>query len=768
MSAQDASSQMSSEVQTEVHSDLVETLFDTFGSFAVSLIGGITAPASAWLMTGESVYLALLAVSLALAMYRISVWLAHSKAPSATRRAEAKIWEIRYSIGGVSFVTAVGATAAILFYRHHLDISFVIGLVIMMAGVGALSGRNAGSPNIVFLQLIGLCGPLALITAIDDDHRYRWLTFILILEVISIKSTTKFLHKNLVTALTNERDAKIQRNRFKMALNSMTHGLCMGDVGSVISVINHRMIDFFGIAGTTTPVRLQALAKAISKNTRMSEGESDAFVARWTTHALLPRANVFSQRIDDRMFDFHCEPASAGAFVTVIEDVTEKRKATEEIERIAHFDTLTGLMNRFQFQKRLERDLDQLVERNAQLTLFNIDLDLFKEVNDTLGHTIGDLLLCEVATRLRNCVRMTDMVARFGGDEFCILLESGERLSKDDVEAIAKRIIDAIRQPYFLDGHTIVIGASVGIAVAPKDAETPESLLKCSDLAMYSAKAKGRCEAVWFEAKLHEHLIEKRRIEEGLRHALSAGELSVHYQPIVDARDGRVTCCEALMRWRHPQRGFVRPADFIPVAEETGLIIELGEWVLRQACHDAMSWPSCIRVAVNLAPRQFQAPNLAAVVQWALADSGLDPDRLELEITESTLMQDTVDISRKIAELEALGVRLSLDDFGTGYSSLGYLNRFPVKKVKIDRSFTLQLIDSVKTQAIVGAVAQLSRDLDIELVAEGVETQEQLALFAVKNVFLIQGYLFSQPKPVEDLRPLLEPSLRTFGQGKVA
>jgi PAS domain-containing protein len=347
----DASPQLEPDVQKEVHGDLVESLFDSFGSFAASLVGGVAAPASAWLMTSEPIYIGLTIIMSLLAIYRILVWLGHSKTPLVQRRNEATKWEIYYAVGGISFVTTLGLTVAILFVRDHIDIAFTISFVTMMAGVGALSGRNAGSPKIVLAQLIGLCGPLAFVTAIDADHRHHWLTFILVLEVISIKSTTRFLNRNLVTALTNARDAKIQRNRFKAALNSMAQGLCMGDGGSIITVMNHRMIEFFSIVGVTAPISLQVLAWTIGKRSHMSEGESKAFGDQWSAHVALPFASVFSQQFNDRLFDFHCEPAGEGGFVTVIEDVTEKRKAAKEIERIAHYDALTGLSNRLQFKR---------------------------------------------------------------------------------------------------------------------------------------------------------------------------------------------------------------------------------------------------------------------------------------------------------------------------------------------------------------------------------------------------------------------------------
>jgi diguanylate cyclase (GGDEF)-like protein len=527
----------------------------------------------------------------------------------------------------------------------------------------------------------------------------------------------------------------------------------MGDANASVTVVNRRVIELFGVVVVTTPIKLEALANAIGASAHMSSDEIVAFRDRWKANVALAHASEFSQQIGERIFDFRCEPTDAGAFVTVIEDVTERRKAAREIEHIAHFDMLTSLPNRFQFQNRLEDDLVQIDERGGMLTLLNIDLDRFKEVNDTLGHSIGDQLLLSVATRLRQFVDAADMVARFGGDEFCILLRSAQ--DRADAERLAVGVIEAIQQPYAVEGHTISIGASIGLAVSPVDASTAGDLLKCADLAMYRSKLTGRGKAVWFTQGMQEELLKKRRIEAELRHALEAGELVVFYQPIVDARSGEVTCCEALLRWRHPERGLISPTEFIPIAEETGLIVKLGAWVLRQACADALAWPSHIRVAVNLSPRQFQQKDLADMIEATLEHCGLDPDRLELEITESTLMADTNDIEEKIAKIASLGLRLSLDDFGTGYSSLGYLDRFPVKKVKIDHSFANQMVHSAKMRAIIGAVALLARELEIDMVVEGVETHTQLAFLATKNVYLIQGYLFSRPKPLEEILPRL-------------
>ena len=736
-----------------IHADLVETLFGTPGSFVAGLLGGLIAPVIAWVSVRDPVYLYFIAVIVALGAFRVYVLFSHRSTPMAVRYRDSRKWEHRYAVGAVGFMTAVGLSVAYLFYKHYDDVLGVYSIVIMMSGLSGLAGRNAGRPRIVLAQSAGLALPLAIVSSIHEDTRYLGLTIILLLLIVSIHSTTKFLHSNLAAALQNGFEASRQRQRFSLALNSMTHGLCMGDADLSISVINRRVFDFFGIVAATTPIRLEALAHSIGRSVNMSPVESQMFIERWKRHAAMPHANVFLHKIGERYFDFHCERAEAGAFITVIEDVTAQQRALREIERIAHFDDLTGLPNRYQFQDTLSEDLLQLGGRGHQAALLTVDLDRFKEINDTLGHTIGDQLLASVAARLSSCAPAPNLVARLGGDEFCVLVRPTKDLP--NIDALTSQILAEMHRPFLVEGNALNIGASIGMALAPRDAETPIDLLKCSDLALYQAKAKARGSAVWYTSQMQDAMSKRRELEGELRRALLRDELVVFYQPIVDSRSATVICMEALLRWRHPSRGLVSPGEFIPIAEETGLIVEMGAWALRQACQDALAWPEHIRVAVNLAPRQFQQTDLVESVAQTLSETGLAPDRLELEITETTLMMQTDDVEGKVRAIAALGVRLSLDDFGTGYSSLGYLDRFPVKKVKIDRAFAKQAIDSQKTQAIVGAISVLARDLGIDLVAEGVETRAQLAFMASRNIFLIQGYLYSKPRPIEELAPRL-------------
>ena len=451
--------------------------------------------------------------------------------------------------------------------------------------------------------------------------------------------------------------------------------------------------------------------------------------------------------IDVEVFSGPIPFEGLSATLTACVDVTEQRRAERRIAHMAHHDALTGLPNRVLFHERLAA----LVAERAPAGLLCLDLDHFKLVNDTLGHPAGDALLRQVAERLRACLGGDGLVARLGGDEFAVL----HRAERPALVALADRIIAALCRPFALDGQDVTVGVSIGIALAPEHGDDPDGLLRKADTALYAAKADGRRTRRLFEPAMDAALQARRALERDLRAAIAAEALEVHYQPLVDARTLAVTGCEALLRWRHPERGFVSPADFIPVAEETGLIASLGEWVLARACREAAGWPRPVRVAVNLSPVQFRAPDLVGTVARALAESGLDPARLELEITEQVMLEESAANIAVLHRLRGLGVRIAIDDFGTGYASLSYLRAFPFDKIKIDRSFTAALGQEAAALAVVQAVIGLGASLGTTTVAEGVETEAQLAVLRRSGCDEVQGFLFSRPVPAADLRALV-------------
>jgi diguanylate cyclase (GGDEF)-like protein/PAS domain S-box-containing protein len=437
----------------------------------------------------------------------------------------------------------------------------------------------------------------------------------------------------------------------------------------------------------------------------------------------------------------------------VSEDIAERKRAEAQIARLAHYDPLTELPNRVLFQKSLTDALARRARKGDELAVHFIDLDRFKTVNDTLGHPLGDALLREAAERLRGCVREGDTVARLGGDEFAVVQAGLKDMT--GATRLAGRIVEAMSQPFDLQGHQVVIGASVGVAAAPSDGEDADELLKKADMALYRAKADGRGAFHFFERAMDEQLQARRALELDLRRALTAGEFELYYQPLYNLGAEQVTGCEALLRWRHPERGMVSPADFIPLAEEIGLIVQLGEWVLRTACAEAAKWPGHVRLAVNLSPAQFRDRGLVRTVVSALAASGLPAQRLELEITESVLLQDSVANMQMLHDLKALGVRISMDDFGTGYSSLSYLRSFPFDKIKIDQTFVRDILEDSDAMAIIKAVLDLGSSMGIVTTAEGVETLEQLNALRGQGCAEIQGYFISRPAPASEIAKLL-------------
>jgi len=551
---------------------------------------------------------------------------------------------------------------------------------------------------------------------------------------------------------TSQQRLTLEKLRLDTAVNNMTQGLLLFDSSQRLIICNERYIEMYGLsADIIKPGCSFRDVIAHRKQTGSFTGDIDQYLAR-VLRDIDHRNAMIITTPDGRSVQIVNEPLADGGWVATHEDVTEQRRAEERITHLAHYDALTDLPNRTLFHEQLKRELPQAAP-DRQLAVLYIDIDEFKSVNDSLGHMIGDELLKSVAVSLSTCVRGTDFVARLGGDEFAIV-QTGVT-STADVTDLVHRIYDAIRAPYECLGHQVTTDASIGIALAPQDGADLDQILKNADLAMYAAKAAGRRTHRFFEPDMDAQVRARRVLEIDLRQAIIDGGLEVYYQPCLDLQDNRITGCEALLRWRHPQRGMISPADFVPIAEETGLINQLGEWVLTTACMEAASWPDDIRLAVNVSPVQFKSGTLALKVIAALAASGLAASRLELEITEAVLIRDDDAALAVLHQLRAIGVRIALDDFGTGYSSLAYLQRFPFDKIKIDRCFITDIDAPEGSASIVEAVVNIAAARRMTTTAEGVETEQQRQMLRSLGCSEMQGYLFSAPKPAADVKQLL-------------
>jgi diguanylate cyclase (GGDEF)-like protein len=554
----------------------------------------------------------------------------------------------------------------------------------------------------------------------------------------------------------SKRELKRQEVLLDTALENMSQGLCMYDAEGRIMLYNERYMAMMDLDHAPKMGQSMVETLELQKLAGQWQGDAPQYVGELIRDM---RAGRTVERVimrTKRSIRVVHQPMASGGWVATFEDITEWEKAQQQIHHMARHDALTNLPNRTLFRERLERAL-HLAKRGDQLAVFCLDLDHFKEINDSLGHPVGDALLREVARRLSECVTEDDTVARLGGDEFAVV-QFCQGCDPSLSSALASRLVEKIAEPYDVAGHQLVIGVSVGVSLAPDDGDNPDQLLKNADLALYRAKADGRGTYRFFEAGMDARAQARRMLELDLRAALRRQEFEVHYQPIVDIAGERTVAFEALVRWNHPERGRIAPNNFIPLAEETGLIVQLGEWVLRRACVEAAGWSDPVMVAVNLSPLQFKNPNLTATVMAALHASGLPARRLELEITESVLLQNSEATLETLHELRAHGVRISLDDFGTGYSSLSYLRSFPFDKIKIDRSFVQELASREDSMAIVRAVTGLGRSLGITTTAEGVETAEQLDLLRREGCTQAQGYLFSPPRPAADVESMLSDS----------
>jgi diguanylate cyclase (GGDEF)-like protein len=544
-----------------------------------------------------------------------------------------------------------------------------------------------------------------------------------------------------------------------LAFNNMSQGLCFFDGQQRLIVCNERYLDLYTISpdrvgpGTTlreiVDLRFQAgscpkMTKAEYLSWRDSISVSDR-----------PSDTVVELQ-NGKIYKIGHRPMPGGGWVSTHEDVTESKSNEDRLAYLAHHDVLTGLANRPVFKKEIERAISEIGDKQRAIAILMLDLDRFKKVNDSLGHAAGDNLLQQVTNRLRTLVKDGDVISRVGGDEFALIQNwphfKDEVALREGGIALAKQIIDAINQPFEIHNQKVFIGTSIGISLAPHDGADAEELLNKADIALYASKASGRNSYRIFEPEMMAAVNEHNKLEADMRLGLQRGQFELYYQVFAEVSTRKITGVEALVRWRHPEYGLLSPLRFIPIAESTGLIVPLGEWILQRACQDAMSLPDSVTVAVNLSSVQFRTRNLFDVVISALNSSGLPARRLELEITESVLLEQETDYVAQLRLLKKAGISIALDDFGTGYSSLSYLKQFPFDKIKIDRTFTKDIARVGDSMAIVSAVIGLARGLEMITTAEGIETEEQFEIIRAGGVTLAQGFLFGKPSPISEIR----------------
>jgi diguanylate cyclase (GGDEF)-like protein len=743
-------------VPLEIYASLVDALFDDRRSL---FIGSATASLAAILTAWKSGHWVLFAFGVAIAVIAYVRFLdmrAYSRARDNLKTAkEFRSWEVRYAYIGAVFLALLGLWTLATFVVTNDPFTHLFSFTVTVCYLIGTFGRNFASRTLVIAQTIAAVVPMSAALFYSGGVYYTIFGLILPTFFAGMISISNRLRKTLLDAVIATQEITLLAKRFDTALTNMPHGLCMFDAEKRLVVSNGRLADLLNIprealtAGKAArDIILESIGGGGAPNL-----DIDHFVIEFDQFLSGGNGSLFVEIRDGQTLAFTVQPMDNGGSVVVVEDITERRNAEARINHLARFDALTGLPNRAFFHDELDRIISSMRRTGPSAILF-VDLDQFKQVNDTLGHPRGDELLCAVADRLRDMMRKTDVVARFGGDEF-VVLQSPLR-SSGDAAGLAQRIVEALSRPYDIDGHEVVIGASIGIAMAPRDGIDADLLLKNADMALYHAKAGGRAAWRFFEPDMDVKAQARRALELDLRNAVAQGNFELYYQPLFNLKTMRISTCEALIRWRHPERGMISPAEFIPVAEDIGIIVEIGEWVLRAACAECMNWPEDIRVAVNLSPVQFRRDDMTSVIARALAESKLPAHRLEVEITESLLLQNVELARRMLQELRDMGVRISLDDFGTGYSGLSYLHTFPLQKVKIDRSFVQSLTAGDRSLTLLKGVANLSAALGMSVAVEGIETEEQLATIAAENcIDEAQGYLFSIPIPGRQIRELL-------------
>ena len=714
------------DIAPEIYIPLVDSLYQE----GRTLLAGYFVATSSILLTywrdGESLLLVCaIAFSLVVAARAFDMR-AHARARESVKTSEAaRYWEIRYGVGAASSLAILGLWCFVGFAYTHDPYVHLVSFTTTIAYVIGITGRNFGSSRLVIAQIVAVAVPLVAGLVVYEDAFYAAYIPQVVLFFVVVAVVCERLRRNLLDAVISEREVSLLAERFNTALSNMPNGLCMFDHNRRVVVANGKLNELFG-APASIDLKywsLPALIEQCVRRGKLSERNAEQFSRNFEERLSGRRFDKFSIELEDRRtLEFTIEPMENGGMVVLVEDITERKLAEAKINQMARFDSLTELPNRAILQLRLEEALCHS-KRGRACAIHFIDLDQFKQVNDTLGHSRGDLLLQAVAKRLRTVVRDTDLVARFGGDEFIVL--QSPVTDEKDVAAFAERILRTVGDTYDIDQNEVAISASIGVALVPHDGIDADQILRNADMALYRAKAESRDTWRFFKPEMEATARARRSLELDLRNALANETFEIYYQPIVDLKTGRISACEALLRWPHRERGMISPAEFIPVAEEMGIITEIDQWVLRNACIECRHWAGNVDVAVNLSSIEFTRCNVPQLVRKALAESGLPASRLIIEITETTLLRDTAKSRAALRQLGRMGVRVSLDDFGTKYSSLSYLHSFPLHKVKIDQSFVRNLPNNARMLTLLRGIVRLSAELGLRVAVEGIENIEK-------------------------------------------
>ena len=746
----------------EVYKGLVDQLFGTPASFAAGVVCSLLGAGMSYAHSRQPIFLACLAAIALVSVFRCAIMVAYCidrrarrRSRTALRLRQVVMWEALYGlVGSWAFMLTMGVTTAISIVLRDWPCITACGLV-LIGSAGAMAGRNSGRMRIVRGQLACGLGPSAFVFLTSGDWFLQGIGLMFLMCAAStLEIANRFATKLkdlLVKGFAVEKlmvEIRAQKAINETALDSMSDGLCTFDGRGRVTVMNANFSAMFGDLPRDGRTPAADLFGMVAERIYLSADRKRDMLDR--VLAMLGGDGVAQVTNGIRDYEFTAGPmkGEAGTVVTA-RDVTEANANKRRIENLAHYDQLTGLPNRYTFAEALDGVLAGMA---GDVTLFGIDLDKFKDVNDNLGHHMGDKLLQDVAKRMRENLRPGDLVARLGGDEFAVMLCPDHPV---DSQEVAKRLLDHVSVPYLIDGHTLDIGASIGIASATADCRDGDELLRRADLAMYAAKKAGRGIMKAYTADMDEAERQRQALKRDLEGANERGELYLEYQPIVDARVGTVVACEALLRWNHPVRGRVGPDKFIPIAEESGLIVQIGGWVLRNACQEAATWEGDVKVAVNVAPAQLSRGDVAEDIRMALRTSGLDPSRLEVEITESENVANDDRTKASIKAIKATGVRLALDDFGKEYSTLSRLNALPIDKIKVDMAFVKAMDSDPTAKAIIRAVAGIAADTGKSVVCEGVQTQGQVDTLLSLGTHLMQGWHYSKSLPSAEIRALL-------------